>query len=321
MVKRKIGNTDLEVSPVCLGTMTFGRPVEKKEAIRIVHFAIEAGINFIDTANMYEGYDRYIGSPGGVAEEILGEALKGKRDKVIITTKVGMVVGPGKYDRGLSRKHVEREIEKSLRRLKTDYVDIYLMHKPDPDTPIEETLEVFNELVEKGKVRYFGVSNYSTQQMKEILKICDSQGWQRIVVNQPHHSLLTRDIEKEQLSFCIREGIGVTPYRIFEGGWLTGKYTSLEKAPSGSRFQEKPDWMSKITPEILDKILKVKKMAEEVGRPLSQYVVAWELTRPGIASVIVGVKRIEQLKESISAAEWRFPEEHLSLIDEIFPLS
>ena len=321
MKRRRIGNTDLKVSPICLGTMTFGRPVEKKEAIRIVHFAIDSGVNFIDTANMYEGYDRYIGSPGGVAEEILGEALKGKRDKVILTTKVGMVVGPGKYDRGLSRKHVEREIEKSLRRLKTDYVDIYLMHKPDPETPLEETLEVFNDLVKKGKVRYFGVSNHSTQQIKKIIEMCKSQEWGRITVNQPHHSLLDRSAEKEQFPLCIKENIGITPYRIFDGGWLTGKYTSLKQAPENSRLKEKPDWMSGITEETFEKILRVRRMAEEVGKPLSQYVISWELTRSAVASVILGVKRTEQLEDAISVMEWTFPEEHLSLIDRIFPLS
>ena len=152
MTERTIPNTSLTVSPLCLGTMTFGNPVGEKDAIDIVHRALERGINFIDTADMYEGYDRYVGSPGGAAEEILGKALRGRRDQAVLATKVGMAVGPDPDDGGLGRTHILRECDRSLKRLATDRIDLYYMHKPDPDTPVEESIEAFMDLLKSGKV-------------------------------------------------------------------------------------------------------------------------------------------------------------------------
>ena len=159
MQYRYLGDSGLEVSAISLGTMTYGTPVAEAEAIELTHWAIDHGINFIDTANMYQGYNRFLGSPGGVAEEIPGKALAGRRDKVVLATKVGNPVGPEPDDKGLGRKHVLREIERSLRRLRTDYVDLYYLHRPDAETPIAESLAVFNGLVEAGKVRHYGFSN------------------------------------------------------------------------------------------------------------------------------------------------------------------
>ena len=171
--------TDLKVSPLCLGTMTFGTPVAETDAIQLTHWALDHGVNFLDTANMYEGYSRYLGSPGGVSEEILGKALKGKREQVVLATKVGMKIGPGDGDQGLSRTHVLREIDRSLFRLQCDYVDLYYMHKPDPATPLAESIQAFNEIIDAGKARHWAISNFSAEQITNLLKICDENGWRR----------------------------------------------------------------------------------------------------------------------------------------------
>ena len=162
MEQRRIADTDLRVSPLCVGTMLFGSPVAEREAVEIVHRALEQGVNFIDTANMYEGYTRYIGSPGGVTEEILGKALAGRREQAVLASKVGMKIGPGADDEGLSRAHIRRECERSLARLATDWLDLYYMHKPDENTPIAESIETFAELIQTGKVRHWALSNFRT---------------------------------------------------------------------------------------------------------------------------------------------------------------
>ena len=184
MEQRLIAGTDLRVSPLCLGTMLFGSPVEEKEAVKIVHLALEQGVNFIDTANMYEGYTRYVGSPGGVTEEILGKAMGGKREQAVLASKVGMKIGPGTGDEGLSRDHIRRECERSLARLATDWLDLYYMHKPDESTPIAESIETFAELIQAGKVRHWALSNFRAGQVREVLQVCDDGGWPRPVAHQ-----------------------------------------------------------------------------------------------------------------------------------------
>src|SRR5262245_40452957 len=173
MQYRLLGSSGLLVSPICLGTMTFGSPVDEAGSIRLVHAAIDLGVNFIDTANVYEGYARFLGSPGGVAEAILGKALQGRRDKVIVATKVGAPVGPGPQDRGLSPVHLLREVERSLKRLQTDVIDLYILHWPDRDAPLETTLAAVDRAVRDGKVRCFGLSNHAAWQMCEFLWLAD----------------------------------------------------------------------------------------------------------------------------------------------------
>ena len=313
---RPIPNTDIAVSPICLGTMTFGTPVGEADATELVHWALDHGVNFIDTANMYEGYTRTIGSAGGVAEEILGKALAGRREKAILVTKAGNAIGPDPDDEGLSRKHVMREIERSLARLKTDYVDFYLMHKPDPETPMEESIQAFADLLAAGKARHWGVSNFSAEQIREILDLCVTGGLPEPVVNQPYYNLLNREIEGDALPLCAERGIGVTPYRPLEGGLLAGKYRPGAEPPVGSRGAEKPEWMPKLQDEaLMEKVSALQRLADEAGKPLSQYSLAWLLSRPAVTSVVVGVKRIEQLEDNIEAAEWEFPEEHNGWVD------
>ena len=303
MEHRKLGNSDLEVSTLCLGTMTYGTPVAEPEAVRLTQWAVDHGINFIDTANMYEGYTRFLGSPGGVAEEILGKALADRRDKVVLGTKVGSVVGPGPDDKGLGRTHILREIEKGLTRLKTDYVDIYYSHRPDPDTPIAESLAVFNELIDAGKVRHYGFSNYDAAGIEELLRVCDTEGFRRPVVCQPPYSLLKREVEKDVLPLCRREGIAVVPYQILQGGLLTGKYRRGQAPSPGSRMAEKKEWLGDLSDATFDELEGIERDAKAKGRTMTQHAIAWTLEQPGITSVIIGAKRPEQLAEAIAATE------------------
>ncbi|MDP6439275.1 MAG: aldo/keto reductase [Candidatus Brocadiia bacterium] len=300
---REIGKSDLKVSPVCLGTMTFGTPVEQAAATKLTHAAIDHGINFIDTANIYEGYTRHIGSPGGVSEELLGKALSGRREKVVLATKGSNAVGPEPEDRGLDRAHIMREIDRSLKRLRTDYVDIYYMHRPDPDTPIAESVAVFNELIDAGKARYWGFSNYSAAETREMLDACDEGGFCRPIVNQPPFSLLKRDIEKDILPLCKREGIAVVPFQILQSGLLTGKYRRGQAPPAGSRMAEKVEWVRDVTDATFDRLESIERCAKARGLTMIEHAITWTLRQPGVASVIIGSKRPAQIEEAIAAAE------------------
>ena len=295
MEKRRIPKTDLLVSPLCLGTMTFGTPVAEPDAIALTHWALDHGINFIDTANMYEGYTRLVGSPGGVAERILGKALRGRRDQVILGTKVGMKIGPGDDDEGLGAAHIQREIERSLQRLQCDVVDIYYMHKPDPRTPLSESIRAFDDLVTAGKIRYWGFSNFPADRIAELLRLCDENGWRRPVVSQPPYSLLKRDIEKDVLPLCQREQIATVPYQVLQGGLLTGKYRRHEPIPSGSRKAEKADWAWDLTADLFAQLEQLEAEASARGRSLPQHALKALLDQPGVVSVIIGARQPTQL--------------------------
>lgn len=301
MERRAIPRTDLHVSPLCLGTMTFGTPVAEADAIRLTHQALDLGLNFIDTANMYEGYKRYIGSPGGVAEEILGKALQCKRERVVLATKVGMKIGPADDDQGLSRGHILREIDRSLARLGTEYVDLYYMHKPDPSTPLAESVQAFNDLIEAGKVRYWAISNFSAEQIADLLKVCDENGWRRPVALQPAYSLLKRDIEADVLPLCQREQIAVLPYQVLQGGMLTGKYRRGENAPADSRQLEKPEWTLPLSDETFSRLEAIETEAGQRGRSLLQHALKGLLEQPAVVSLVVGIKRTDQLEVLLNA--------------------
>jgi 1-deoxyxylulose-5-phosphate synthase len=301
MEKRRIPNTDLSVSPLCLGTMTFGTPLAEPEAISLTRWALDHEINFIDTANMYEGYARFIGSPGGVAEQILGKALLGRRDPVILATKVGMKIGPDDDDEGLGAAHIRREIDRSLRRLQCDAVDLYYMHKPDPKTPLDESIRAFDDLVTAGKIRYWGFSNFPAEKIAELVRLCDENGWRRPVVSQPPYSLLKRDIEKDVLPLCRREQIATVPYQVLQGGLLTGKYRRHEPIPTDSRKAEKPGWVWELTADLFAQIEQLEAEAGAAGRSLLRHALRALLDQPGIVSVIVGAKRPAQLAALIDA--------------------
>lgn len=318
MKSRRLGSSGLLVSPICLGTMTFGTPVPEAEAIRLVHAAIDLGINFIDTANVYEGYRRVLGSAGGVAEEILGKALRQHRQRVVLATKVGAPIGPGPQDRGLSTVHVLRELEHSLRRLQTDMIDLYIVHWPDKEVPLETTLSALDQAVRQGKVRHVGASNHLAWQLCELLALADRHGWTRIVCSQVPFSLLRREFQHD-LEFCAGHDIGVTPYQALQGGLLSGKYRRGQPPPADSRAAEKPEWLWKLDDALFDRIEAVEALAREIGVPPAQYALAWALAQPGMTSLIVGVKRLEQIQQAIASLEVGIPREHLAKLDSICP--
>lgn len=318
MQLRPLGSSGLLVSPICLGTMTFGTPVGEAEAIRLIHAAIDMGINFVDTANVYEGYARYLGSPGGVAEEIVGKALRDRRDQAILATKVAAPVGPGPQDRGLSAVHILRELDRSLKRLQTDVIDLYIIHWPDKHVPLEITLRALDTAVTQGKTRYFGASNHPAWQLCEMLWLADRSLLPRVISSQIPFSLLRRELQND-LPFCQQHGIGVTPYQSLQGGLLTGKYRRGQPPPSDSRAAEKPEWMWKQDDALFDRLEALAGLAAEAGIPLSQYALAWTLTQPAMSSLVVGVKSLEQIQDAVAAASIVIPPEHLPKLDVICP--
>ena len=318
MQLRPLGSSGLLVSPICLGTMTFGTPVGEVDAIRLIHTAIDLGINFVDTANTYEGYARYLGSPGGVAEEIVGKALRDRRNQVILATKVAAPVGPGPQDRGLSAVHILRELDRSLKRLQTDVIDLYIIHWPDKLVPLEVTLRAIDAAVRQGKVRYFGASNHAAWQLCEMLWLSDRNQVPRVVSSQIPFSLLRREMQND-LPFCEQQRIGVTPYQSLQGGLLTGKYRRGQTPPADSRAMEKPDWIWKQDDALFDRLEAIAGLASAAGVPMAQYSLAWTLAQPAMSSLIVGVKKLEQLQEAVAAAEVVIPPEHSPQLDAICP--
>jgi len=318
MQYRILGSSGLLVSPICLGTMTFGEPVGEADAIKLTHAAMDLGINFVDTANVYEGYKRFLGSPGGTAEEIVGKALRDRRDKAILATKVCAPVGPGPQDRGLSATHIARELDRSLKRLQTDYIDLYIIHWPDKHTPLETTMAALDLAVRQGKVRYIGASNHSAAQLCEMLWIADKNGWPRVVSSQIPFSVLRREFHND-LAFCQRHAIGVTPYQPLQGGLLTGKYKRGQDLPSDSRAAEKPEWMWQINDELFDNLEGLEALAGELNIPPAQYSLAWALAQTAMSALVVGAKRIEQVQDAVAAAEIVLPAEHFEKLDQICP--
>jgi aryl-alcohol dehydrogenase-like predicted oxidoreductase len=301
MEQRQIPNTNLRVSTLCLGTMTFGTPVGEADAVHLTHWAIDQGINFIDTANMYEGYTRVIGSPGGVAEAILGKALAGRRDRVVLATKVGMIVGTAPEDGGTSPAAIRKQLDRSLSRLATEFVDIYYLHTPDPKTPLADILGALNEAIDAGKTRHYGVSNYSAEQLADLLAIADANRLPRPVIHQPAYSLLEREIEQSLLPLCQKEQIAVAPYRVLQGGLLTGKYRRNQSPPEGSRKIEQSRWLCDFSDELFDRLEQLEAEAASQGRTLLEHALCWVLDRPTVVSAIVGLKRRDQLTTMISA--------------------
>ncbi|MCH2203578.1 MAG: aldo/keto reductase [Fuerstiella sp.] len=318
MNHRVLGSSGLVVSPISLGTMTFGEPVAEAPAIKLVHGALDLGINFVDTANVYEGYKRFLGSPGGTAEEIVGKAIQGKRDKFVVATKVGAPVGAGPLDRGLSAIHVLRELDRSLKRLQTDYIDLYIIHWPDRLVPLETTMNAMEQAVCQGKIRHFGVSNHSAAQLCEMLWLAETNGCPRVVSSQIPFSLLRREFEND-LSFCDRHSIAVTPYQPLQGGLLTGKYSRDAPPPSDSRAAEKPEWMWEFGDQLFDRLEQIEKLAAEINVPASQYALAWTLQQTAMKSLVVGVKSMKQIQDAVDSVGIKIPAAHLEQLDEICP--
>jgi aryl-alcohol dehydrogenase-like predicted oxidoreductase len=299
---RRMGNTGLKVSEICLGTMTFGHQCDERTSFAILDKAAAAGVTFLDTADVYPVPPTP--ETAGRTEEIVGKWVHGKRDRFVLATKCRMRVGHGPNDEGLSRKHVLKAAEDSLRRLRTEYVDLYQTHSPDPETPLEETLQAFDDLVLQGKVRYVGCSNYPAWQVALSLGISERLGLARFDCVQPRYNLLYREIESELLPLCRFAGLGVIAYNPLAGGFLTGKYRSLETPTPGTRFT-----LGK-TGELyrerywhqaqLEAVEGLRAFLEPRGKKLIETAVAWVLAQPGITSAIVGASRPEQLDGSLA---------------------
>lgn len=297
-----IPGTDLNVSKICLGTMTFGSPVAEPDAIRLVRYAMdEHGINFVDTANMYEGYNRYAGSAGGVAEEILGKAVAGRRDQFVLATKVGMKVGNAPEDENTSPEAIRVQLRRSLKRMNTDYVDLYYLHRFDPNTEPHLIARAIGEELKAGTIRAWGVSNYTAEQLKALLAAAKEENVIAPAMCQPALSMVNTAALNDMLPLCAAEGIGVIPYQILQGGILTGKYRRGQAAPAGSRLAEKPEWMKPFTDEVYAVIERSAEESAKLGISMTQYAIRWSLEQPGVVSTLVGVKREEQIAEAAAA--------------------
>ena len=296
-----LGRTDIQVSRVCLGTMTFGSPVGSDEACRLIRHAADAGVTFIDTANMYEGYARVAGSAGGVAEEIVGKAIAGHRSDFVVATKLGMKVGSDPWDEFTSAEAIRIQLDRSLLRLGTDYLDVYYLHRPDPNTAADEIVAALGSEVDAGRIRSWGVSNFDTDQLAELVRVADAQGVPRPAVCQPRINLLDQSALTSLVPYCAREGVSVVPYQVLAGGLLTGKYRRGVPAPTGSRGSEKPEWIPDIdeaTQSLLDDF---QARADERGIALSQYAMEFLGSRSEVASVLVGATRAAQVDAAITA--------------------
>ncbi len=294
----RIPGTELRVSRICLGTMTFGSPVGEEDAVRLVRYALdEHNINFIDTANMYEGYNRYAGSAGGVAEEIVGKAVRGARDRFVVATKVGMKVGTEPVDENTSPEAIRVQLRRSLKRMGTDYVDVYYLHRFDPDTEPQAIARAMGDELRAGTIRAWGVSNYTAPQLAALLEAARRENVPTPALCKPALSLLNRAALDDMLPLCEKENIGVVPYQVLQGGVLTGKYKRGAAAPEGSRLAEKPEWLKPFTDEVYNVL------AEAAGVSMTQHALRWALAQPAVVSALIGVKRTEQIDEAAKAAE------------------
>lgn len=302
---RRLGKTGLKVSEICLGTMTFGHQCDERTSFAILDRAAERGVTFIDTADVYPVPPTL--ETAGRTEAIVGAWLKGKRDRFVLATKCRGRMGPGPNDEGLSRKHILKAVEDSLRRLQTDTIDLYQSHHPDPDTPQEETLRALDDLVRQGKVRYLGCSNYPAWQIAVGLGISDRLGLARYACVQPRYNLLYREIESELLPLCRDQGLGVIAYNPLAGGFLTGKYRSLESPPSGTRFtlgKTGDLYRDRYWHQAhLEAVEHLRSFFEPRRRSLITVAVRWVLDQPGITCAIVGASRPEQLDASLGAVD------------------
>jgi 1-deoxyxylulose-5-phosphate synthase len=293
MELRQIRGTDLRASRLCFGTMTFGKPVDSVTANNLVSRCIDAGINFFDTANVYQA---------GVAEAYLGDALKGRRYKVIVASKVRGSMGPDPDQQGLSRVAILRAIEESLQRLKTDYLDIYYLHQPDYDVPVEETLGAMDELVRSGKVRWVGTSNYASWQVCEMLNIAKRQGQKPLPVAQQMYNLIARGLEQEFIPFAKKHNVSIIAYNPLAGGLLTGKHHPTHVLP-GTRFDNNRMYQDRYWhPQNFEAVASLAEIAKKSGRSLVSLTFTWLLQQESIDCVILGASRPEQLEENLAAS-------------------
>jgi len=309
----RLGKTGVWVSPLCLGTMMFGEwgNRDHDDSVRTIHAALDAGINFVDTANVYSA---------GESETIVGKALKGRRDQVVLATKFHSRMGPRPNDRGNSRLHIIRAVEDSLRRLGTDHIDLYQVHRPDPTIDIEQTLSALTDLVRQGKVRYLGSSTFSASEIVEAQWSAERRGLEQFICEQPPYSILVRGIERDVLPAAAEYGMGVIVWSPLAGGWLSGKYRKGQPVPQTGRAERSPGRFDQSLPQNQQKydvIEQLVPIAEKEGISLVELSIIWTLEHPAVTSSIIGPRNIEQLQGQLQAADIRLCEETLDAIDAI----
>jgi aryl-alcohol dehydrogenase-like predicted oxidoreductase len=316
MEHRILGRTGVSVSPLCLGAMMFGEwgTTDHDECVRIIHRALDAGINFIDTADVYSH---------GESEEIVGKALSGgRRDDIVLATKVHSTMGEDPNQRGNSRRWIIREVESSLRRLNTDWIDLYQIHRPEGETEIEDTLSALTDLVHAGKIRYFGSSTFPASQIVQAQWVARDRGLERFKTEQPPYSILVRGIESEVLPVCRQYGIGVLPWSPLAGGWLSGRYRKDAELPPSSRAQRIP---ARFDPSLPGNRAKLEAadalatLAGEAGLSLIELAIAWVLNHPAVTAAIIGPRTMEHLESQLPAADIKLEAAVLDAIDEIVP--
>ncbi len=317
MDNRKLGRTGLQVSELCLGTMTFGWTTDESNAYRVLNAAFDNGINFIDTADIYSRW--HPGNPGGVSETFIGNWMRGKlRDQLIIATKVRGRMGSGPNEEGLSQAHVLSGAEASLRRLRTDYIDLYQLHWPDDETPLEETFQALALLVRSGKVRYVGVSNFPGWKIVKSLWISEQNNLPRVVSVQPHYNLVWRsEFERELADLARVEGLGVIPYSPLQGGFLTGKYRLGQPPPKGARGEGNDRMTRFLTERNMQLLDSMASIGSTHGKTMSQVAIAWLLSKPDITSPIVGANSVRQLEELLGAVDYDLSADEIKSLDEL----
>ena len=304
MEYRQLGKSGLQVSVIGLGTNNFGRRVDAKGTDTVVSHALDVGINLVDTSNSYGGT---------LSEEYIGRALRGKRDQAIVATKVSSRMGDGPNQAGNSRQHIMTEVENSLRRLGTDYIDLYQIHFPDPKTPIDETLRALDDLVHQGKVRYIGCSNFTGWQVCEAIWTSQTLGLTPFISVQPAYSMLDRGVEAELIPFCAQYGVGILPYYPLANGFLTGKYRRGEPAADGTRLAENDRGL--LTDKMFDLLEGLERFCADRGHTVLELAFAWLLANPTVSSVIAGATKVEQVVANSKAAGWRLTEDEMVEIE------
>jgi 1-deoxyxylulose-5-phosphate synthase len=309
---RFLGPTGVRVSPLCLGALNFGGPTPDDVAVRIVDAALEAGINFIDTANVYHG---------GRSEETVGKALAGRRSRVVLATKVHGPTGDGPNDQGNSRLHILRACDGSLRRLQTDYIDLYQVHRPSPEIPIEETLGALTDLVRAGKVRYIGCSTHPAWMVMEALAASERRGLARYVSEQPPYNLLDRRIENELLPLAMRHGLAILPWAPLAQGVLAGRYPASDALPADSRAARQPDsiYSRRVTPRGIEAGRAFAALAREHGLSPGQLALLWCKDQPGVTAPVAGPRTLDQFLDLLPVLEMSLTDEQRAACDTINP--
>jgi aryl-alcohol dehydrogenase-like predicted oxidoreductase len=307
MEYRRLGNSGLKVSAVGLGGNNFGWWADEQTSIPVIHHAIDLGINFLDTADVYAR---------GQSEDFIGKAIKGRRTNLIIATKFANQMGDDPNEKGGSRRYIMQAIDASLKRLQTDYIDLYQMHIPDPTTPMGETLRALDDLIRAGKVRYIGCSNFAAWQMCEAIWISRRNTFSTFISTQPMYNLLSRQIERELVPCCQQYGIGIIPYSPLASGFLTGKYRQGETPPEGARLSgSDPRFQRMFNDANWSKLGKLESWAKEHNHTVGELAIAWLLAKPMVSTVIAGARKHEQVDANVAAGDWQLTPEEVTEVE------